>query len=216
MHPYWPFFDLRVRTGRLELRVPTDEDLVELVALAARGIHPPEVMPFGWTFTDRPSPELERELLQRHWLWRAELQPDGWNLDFVVRAEGTLVGVQGISATKFPVLRAVRTASWLGKDHQRRGIGTEMRAAILHLAFAGLGAEVATTDAYFDNAASERVSRKLGYEPNGIDLNPRRGAAAETHRFRLTRARWEAGPRPEVRLEGLEGCLGLLGATARP
>jgi len=27
-HPYWPFFDLRIRTPRLELHVPNDDDRI--------------------------------------------------------------------------------------------------------------------------------------------------------------------------------------------
>ena len=33
-HPYWPLFDLVIRTPRLELRPPTDDDVVAIVALA--------------------------------------------------------------------------------------------------------------------------------------------------------------------------------------
>ena len=40
----------------------------------------------------------------------------------------------------YPVLREVSTFSWVGVRHHGRGIGTEMWAAALHLAFAGLGA----------------------------------------------------------------------------
>jgi hypothetical protein len=38
-----------------------------------------------------------------------------------------------------------------------------MRAAILWLAFAGLGAEYAVSGAYLDNPASLGVSRRLGW-----------------------------------------------------
>ncbi len=212
-HPSWPLFDLRVRTERLELRVPTDEDLLELAALAGRGVHPPETMPFAVAWTDKPSPELERGMHQFHWRCRAELTPEEWMLELAVLAGGRLVGVQGTYAKRCPVLREVHTGSWLGKDHQRQGIGTEMRAAVLHLAFAGLRAEVATSAAFPDNVASERISRKLGYEPDGIQRVAPRGAPIDTHRFRLTRAAWESRPRPEVRIEGLEPCLPMLGAT---
>jgi RimJ/RimL family protein N-acetyltransferase len=113
------------------------------------------------------------------------------------------------------VLREVHTGSWLGKDHQRQGIGTEMRAAVLHLAFVGLGAEMATSSAFPTNLASNRISLKLGYVPDGIQRIAPRETPIDTNRFRLTRARWEAGARPEVWIEGLEPCLPLLGATAR-
>src|SRR5205085_1357591 len=66
-HPLWPLFDLRLRTGNLELRLPTDDDLVALVAVARGGIHPPEEMPFGVAWTDAPSPEFERNFARFYW-----------------------------------------------------------------------------------------------------------------------------------------------------
>ncbi len=44
-------------------------------------------------------------------------------------------------------LRTFDTGSWVGRRFQGRGTGTEMRAAALHLMFAGLGAREATTSA---------------------------------------------------------------------
>jgi RimJ/RimL family protein N-acetyltransferase len=38
---------------------------------------------------------------------------------------------------RFAVLGTVSTFSWLQPSFRRRGLGTEMRAAMLHLAFAG-------------------------------------------------------------------------------
>ncbi len=43
----WPLFGLRLRSARLELRLPTDDDLLELLDVAKSGIHPPGEMPFG-------------------------------------------------------------------------------------------------------------------------------------------------------------------------
>ncbi len=40
-------YGLRLRTPRVELRVPTHGELVELRDVAHAGIHPPEEMPFG-------------------------------------------------------------------------------------------------------------------------------------------------------------------------
>ncbi len=41
-HPLRPLFDLRLRTANLELRLPTDDDLVDLFAVAKAGVHPPD------------------------------------------------------------------------------------------------------------------------------------------------------------------------------
>ncbi|MBY8854139.1 GNAT family N-acetyltransferase, partial [Saccharothrix sp. MB29] len=63
----------------------------------------------------------------------------------------------------FPVLREVDTGSWLGLEHQGKGCGTEMRAAVLLFAFDHLGALAARSSAFDDNLPSHGVSRKLGY-----------------------------------------------------
>ena len=70
-----------------------------------------------------------------------------------------LIGAQDVRAHDFAVLRTVSTGSWLGREHQGRGRGREMRAAVLHLAFAGLGCLIAQTAAYADNGPSLGVSR---------------------------------------------------------
>ena len=121
--------------------------------------------------------------------------------------------MQGVYARDFPTLRTVSSGSWLGHAFQGRGLGKEMRGAVLHLAFAGLDADVALTEAFTDNLASIGVSRAVGYEANGAGRLARRGAASDTLRFRLTRDRWSALQRPEVRIEGLEACLDLFGAS---
>ena len=96
---------------------------------------------------------------------------------------------------------------------QRRGIGTEMRAAVLHLAFAGLGADWAVSSAATDNPASVGVSRKLGYADDGIQLEVVRGQRRTELRFRLDRQTWAARQTVPVQIDGLEPCLELLGAV---
>lgn len=214
-NPYWPFFDLRVRTPRVELRYPTDEELVDIAALAARGIHPPDFMPFTVPWTDVPSPQLERNTLQYHWRNRAELAADSWALPFVVAVDGALVGMQSLHGKDFAVTKSVETGSWLGQAHQGQGIGKEMRAAVLHLAFEGLGAQTAFSGASVDNPASMAVSRGLGYEDDGFMVVAVRGEPQREIRFRLERARWEQRRRDDVVIEGLAPCLPLLGAGGR-
>ena len=210
-HPLWPLFDLRLRTGNLELRLPTDDDLVALVAVARGGIHPPEEMPFGVAWTDAPSPEFERNFARFYWSHRANWQPGAWNLTFGVFVDGRAAGVQDIGARDFAVLRTVNTGSWLGFGFQGRGIGRQMRQAVLALAFDRLGAEVAMSGAFLENAASRKVSEAIGYEPNGLDRLAPRGEPREHQRYRLTLEGWRSRPRSKVEVEGLEGCLDLFG-----
>ena len=120
------------------------------------------------------------------------------------------MGVQDIFAKKFAVRRTVETGSWLAQPEHGRGIGTEMRAAVLHLAFAGLGAEEAHSGSFADNPASAAVSRHNGYEPNGEEILEREGEAARMQRWVLTRAQWTPHRRDDITIEGLDACLPLL------
>jgi RimJ/RimL family protein N-acetyltransferase len=135
-------------------------------------------------------------------------------VEFAVLRGGEPLGIQAIDATDFAVTRELASGSWLGRRHHRQGVGTEMRAAVLHLAFAGLGAEWATSVSASDNAASIGVSRKLGYADDGIEVSVARGAARVDRRFRLDRATWAAHRSVPVEIEGLEPCRPLLGAVS--
>lgn len=209
---HWPLFGLRISTPRLELRCPTDDDLDELLEVAAAGIHDPATMPFAIPWTDVESPERERQSLQYWWRARATCSPESWDLPFAVSLDGRLVGVQNLAATDFPVLRVAETGSWLGLAYQGQGIGKEMRAAVLHLAFEELDAYAITSAAFTDNAASQRVSIATGYEANGTSFSVRRGERAEQLRYQLTRQRWEAARLPlDVSVAGFEPCRSMLG-----
>ena len=204
---HWPLFGLRLRTPRLELRLPSLADLDELASLAAAGVHDPAVQPFGVPWTDVPPDQRARSVLQYHWGQLAAWSPQDWTLNLVVDIGGAIAGTQGLTGRDFAVLREVHTGSWLGQRYQRQGIGTEMRAAVLHLAFAGLGAEYAASGAFTDNAASLGVSRKLGYVFDGIERQVIRGQPATQHRLRLDRAGWQARRSTEVEITGLAECL---------
>jgi RimJ/RimL family protein N-acetyltransferase len=209
----WPFAALRVTTPRLELRYPDDDDLVTLARLAAEGIHDPASMPFNTPWTRAESPELERNALQHSWGRRAALTRDDWSLPFVVWVDGEPLGVQDVFAKQFAVRRTVETGSWLVRRAHGRGIGTEMRAAVLHFAFAGLGAEEALSGSFADNPASAAVSRHNGYEANGEEIYEREGEPARMQRWVLTRAKWTPGRRDDITVDGLDACLPLLDAN---
>jgi RimJ/RimL family protein N-acetyltransferase len=206
----WPFAALRVCTPTVELRYPGDDDLVVLARLAAEGIHDPTTMPFSVPWTRAGSPELERNVLQHSWGRRAALSRDEWSLPFAVFVHGEPVGVQDVFAKQFAVRRTVETGSWLVQRVHGRGIGTEMRAAVLHLAFAGLAAEEAHSGSFVDNPASAAVSRRLGYESNGEEICDREGEPARLQRWVLTLAHWAPQRRDDVTIEGLDACLPLL------
>jgi RimJ/RimL family protein N-acetyltransferase len=210
-HPLWPLLDLRVSTGDLVLRLPGEAELPAFAAVAAAGIHPPGEMPFGIPWTDQPSPQRERDSYQWWLSARANWKVEEWVLTLGVWVDGQPAGFQDLRAHEFLNYRTVGTGSWLGLPFQGRGVGKLMRQAILALAFDHLGAEVAESEAFMDNPASNRVSLAVGYEPNGFGRLAPRGEARETQRFRMTLDGWRAQPRPEVTVEGLEPCLELFG-----
>jgi RimJ/RimL family protein N-acetyltransferase len=215
-HPFWPFFDVRVVTPRLELVAIDDEIAVELARLAARGVHAPDFMPFAIPWTDLPSPDLERGALQFYWRCRAELSPAAWNLNFAVRVDGVVAGTTGLVTRDFPMLRTFETGSWLGQEFQGRGLGKEMRLATLHLGFLGFDASLATTAAFEDNGPSLGVTRSVGYAENGQTWKVRRGAPARSLLFEMTRERFDATlRRDDVSLVGVEDCLPMLGLSPR-
>lgn len=159
---HWPIAGLRLTTPRLELRVPDADDLAAVGDVAAGGVHDPAVQPFSTPWTEAGPAVVARNTIQFQWGTWARWSPDDWNLQFVVVADGAVIGTQAISAKRFAVLREVASGSWLGLGHQGQGYGTEMRAAVLDLAFTGLGAEFAVSEAFEHNAASYGVSKRRG------------------------------------------------------
>jgi RimJ/RimL family protein N-acetyltransferase len=210
----WPLWRLVLRTPRLELRPDDDPGLLEMLHEACLGVHPPEEMPFSVPWTDAPPQELVRKGMQHYWQARATSTPDDWHLNFLIRLDGRAIGNQGLYGKNFAVTKEVSTGSWIGLRHQGKGIGTEMRAAVLMLAFDHLGAHVARSSAFSDNAKSNGVSRRLGYQPDGTYTEVRRGQLATNTRLLLTAERFEQH-RPDWKLDvtGLAEAAPLLGLT---
>jgi RimJ/RimL family protein N-acetyltransferase len=207
----WPLFGLRIRSKRLVLRLPTDEDLIRLVDLARAGIHPPDEMPFAIPWSVEASPAFERGFMGHHWASRGAWSVDDWRLNLMVEHDGRPIGSQSVWGHAFPVHRTVDTGSWLGGDSQGKGLGKEMRSAVLSFAFDGLGARFAESSAFLDNAASNAVSRGLGYEENGRGALAPQGVSRETQRFRMSAEGWRSRPRPPVEIKGLEACRDMFG-----
>lgn len=194
----FPVLDLRVTAGELELRGITDDDIVVLGALAAKGIHSPDRMPFSFPWTDVTPEELPLNFAQYHWRTRADFSPSSWVLNLGVWWQGGLVGVQGVNTNNFVVRRTGETGSWLGAEHQGQGLGTVMRQVMCVLLFDHLGFTEITSGAFVDNPASLAVSRKVGYRVNGIERYERRGKLAEMTMLAL---RPEDLVRPDVVVE---------------
>lgn len=211
---YYPPLDVCIVTPRLELRGATDELLERLAPLVAAGHAMADPPPWDdpCSFYESDPDERVRGWLRGIWRGRGTVDPDRWRLHFVVFADGEAVGQQDLSAHDFDAFGTVETTSWVSTDARQRGIGTEMRAAILHLAFEGLGAAEAHSEAAVENIGSNAVSERLGYERNGTSWATHQDVPVLGQRWRLTRERWQSqARRNDVELHGVDACRETLG-----
>ena len=207
----WPLFSLTVQTSRLELRLPRDEEIAELASIAGRGVHHPGERPFLTSWTAGEPQDRARFVLQEHWSQLGTWSASAWRLGLGVFLEGQPLGVMSLRARDFPIVREVTTSSWLGLDHHKRGFGTEARGGLLTLAFKHLEAHAALTEVFQDNHSSQAVSRKLGYEPDGISRDARGDEVVVSDRLRLTRQRWKWQQRTDVAVTGFADCRPMFG-----
>lgn len=208
----YPLLDLRVGTPRLELRGATDELLDELADLVRAGKTsadpPPYDDPISFYESD---PDLRvAKWLRAIWRGRGKVDADAWRLYLAVVVDGRPVGMQDLFGVGFSTFGTVTTFSWLSSDQRGRGLGHEMRAAVLHLAFDALGAKEATSEAFVDNHGSNAISRRLGYEPDGSDWATRHGEPVVLNRWRLTRHAWERHRRDDITVHGVDAGKALL------
>jgi RimJ/RimL family protein N-acetyltransferase len=207
-----PLYRLRLLTPRLELRLGSHQELLALAQLAKEGVHPPAEMPFAVAWTDRIGEEdFVQSVVEYHDATLRDWKPEDWRLNLLVFTSGELAGSQSISAEHLATQREVSTGSWLGKRFQRQGLGTEMRAAVLELAFRKLGAAKATSGAIVGNEASKRVSEKLGYSITGTSTVSPRGEPLMHYDLLINKDAWLA-PVP-VEILGLGACLPLFGIS---
>ncbi|MFE7505368.1 GNAT family N-acetyltransferase [Promicromonospora sp. NPDC057488] len=202
----YPLLDVAVRTPALELRGASDVLLDRLAHVVRQGLAAADPPPYDdpmSLYESDPDVRVEK-WLQSIWRGRGRVSPDAWRLYFVVLLDGEPVGVQDLIGDRFADVGTVTTFSWLSSAVRRRGVGREVRQAILHLAFEGLGAKEASSDAFVDNAGSNGVSRALGYAENGTDWATRQGEPALLQRWRLTRDAWLTQRRDDIELDGVE------------
>ena len=207
----WPLYGLTITTPRLELRLPHENELARLAHVAGAGIHHPDERPFLTPWTDGSYQDRARAVLRGHWSDLADWSVAAWHLGLGAFRAGEPIGLVTLRARDFPVVREVTTSAWLGIDHQRRGYGTEARIGLLTLAFHHLGATAALTEVFQDNHSSQGVSRKLGYEHDGISVDARGTEAVVSDRLRLTRRAWAARDHPPVTVDGMSACRPLFG-----
>lgn len=166
----WPPFGLSI-TARddeheITLRVLRDEDICAIHGVTPEEIYGPDVpvYAFPWLFA-APSPAFR-------WAHRAEFGPEKWSLDLGVFYRNQIIGVVDMRAEDFKNARAIETGSWLYHREQGKGLGTLVRHAVAGFAFRYLEATSLHTSWVEGNAASERVSAKVGYTVTGESTEP--------------------------------------------
>jgi RimJ/RimL family protein N-acetyltransferase len=213
----YPPLAVEVMTPILTLRGASDDLLAELVPLVRAGETLAEPAPFDDPMSlYEADPEVRvQRWLQGIWRGRGTVSADFWRLHFVVVHEGRAVGMQDLVGQRFGLFRSVASFSWLARSVRGRGLGREMRAAVLHLAFEGLGADHAESEAFLDNGGSNRISESMGYETNGTTWATRHGSAALLQRWHLSREAWLPRRRDDVALQGVPQCRAVLGIPSR-
>jgi RimJ/RimL family protein N-acetyltransferase len=209
-HRYWPMFDLRLTTDDLQLRHLAEADLGPMAAILPDDV---EQDPSA-TWYPGLDPDTHRRVVvhQDYWRARGTWRPESWALSFGVFRDGELIGYQGLEGDDFVMLRTVDSSSFLIPGMRGRGLGKQMRAAVLALAFGPLGARFAITSAWTDNSASLGVSRALGYADNGLTAHRRDDGAGEMAHMRLTREQWLAsGWADRADVAGVDGCMAFFG-----
>jgi RimJ/RimL family protein N-acetyltransferase len=198
----WPLHGLSLMTPDLVLRVMTEADALALGALV-----PDDVT------MDPSHPDLGARVEQTYWRHMAQWRQESWVLPFTVLRDGALLGVQALEGKDFAVRRVVDSYSWLLTSARGQGVGKQMRTAVLELAFRGLGATHAISEAYADNAASLGVSRALGYGANGFGIEKRDDGSGPVRMEHVVLPAADWRPPWPVEISGLEPCLPLLGLT---
>jgi RimJ/RimL family protein N-acetyltransferase len=199
-----PLYRLIMKTPRIELRLPTEQEIHTLGSVVSRGIGRPGEPMYHEAWLYESSPKVEQKLMEHVEKNLAEWTPENWTLGLVAFVNGQPIGMQHIFSKNFGKTRCFGSGAWLGLDYQGKGFGTEMGRAILKLGFDGLGAREAYIGAWADNAASIRVMEKLGYIPNGQYYQLRGDEVQLDKRMRYPKENWDSTKHKDVLIEGLE------------
>jgi RimJ/RimL family protein N-acetyltransferase len=147
-----------LRTERLTLRAPVDEDLPALVPLigdyeVAKYL---TVVPHPYRFEDAQG-----------WLaFTRHARARGDDHSFAIFSASSFVGVCSIGRQH----GRFNLGYWLGRPYWGFGYATEAAARVVQFAFEELGEDALASGYHFDNPGSGRVLEKLGFEPAGSDL----------------------------------------------
>jgi RimJ/RimL family protein N-acetyltransferase len=183
----WPLHGIRLRTADLDLQVMTEADLPTLWSVLPDDVG---MNPHATTYAGLDGRANRSAIIaQAYWRALGLWSPDDWALPFVVRAGGEVVGAQWLEGPDWRADRTVDSSSWLVAPARGRGLGKQMRAAVLALAFGPLRADAAVSSAVVDNQSSLGVSRALGYRDTHRSVLEHSGETLQ--HVRLGRVTWE-------------------------
>lgn len=167
----WPPFGLTIRASDtthpgVELRVMRDEDIAAIAGVAPEDIYGADIPDYAFPWLFNPRMNTPAAAAQFRWTNRAQLRPEKWSLDFIVRDahSGEILGTIDARAEDFARTREIATGSWVFHRFQGQGVGTLIRHAVVAFGLDYLGAQAMSTSWVAQNEASARVSQKLGYQ----------------------------------------------------
>lgn len=137
-------------TDRLRLRLFRADDAHAFVSLAGD-------LDVARMTSDIPHPLSERDATP--WLRR-----EAGEVRFALEHEGRLVGGAGYFRRPSG---AAELGFWIGRPWWGLGLATEATRTIVRYGFAEGGLQAFSSSHFIDNAPSERVLRKLGFQPIG-------------------------------------------------
>lgn len=204
----WPLHGIRLTTADLELQPATEAALPALFEILPADL---EADPAATRYAGVGEAANHRAILaQSYWRAMGLWSPHDWVLPFVVLRDGVPIGMQALEGPDYGTERTVDSWSWLAGPARGRGLGKQMRAAILELAFTHLGAKTAVSSAVVTNHGSLGVSRSLGYAETHQSVLSHNGQTLQ--HLRLEADDWTASGRgAAVRVEGVGAALPFFG-----
>nr|WP_324011076.1 GNAT family protein [Parvimonas sp. C2] len=143
-----------------------DEDIAAIAGVAPEDIYGADIPDYAFPWLFNPRMNTPAAAAQFRWTNRAQLRPEKWSLDFIVRDahSGEILGTIDARAEDFATTREIATGSWVFHRFQGLGVGTLIRHAVVSFGLDYLGAQAMSTSWVAHNEASARVSQKLGYQ----------------------------------------------------
>lgn len=198
-----PLYNIAIKTPRLELRVPRQNEIEKLAQILTNGIQKADEPHFMEDKLYGKSLEENTKGLQEFIdKGMNEWDKEDWHLPFAVFYEGKPIGLVTMFSHNFPITRGFGVSYWIGLSFQGKGLGTEAFQGVLSFGFDGLDAQEAYAGAYSDNIPSLHLMEKLGFVFNGEYWMARQGKAVKDRRMRLPRENWKNPT--NINIEGFE------------